>query len=372
MKIKHYLIASESNDYRPWITTTSALVFFCVIVWGLRVLVPANLTLASGSIDPYDLMNRINQQRDSRNLTTLKTNDKLVAAAQIKSDDMLHRGYFAHINPDGNYVWPTIEAQGYKPYVTLGENLAMDFTSASDVVAAWLNSPTHRANILNPTFQDQGLAVSSGLYEPGHNSILVASLFGTLTKPVPNLASSQTSSNSTPASNTLAIGDDAKISITQVSGHTLVDVNVAVSGNPTLITAKLNQQSITLLKSDDRFAGTFTFNLSENLNGQSITVEARNSANTKVTSQIPLENIQTLPAGNDSSVAGTKIPASSDAELLFILRIVFGVLSVVYLGFLITDWIIIHRAKIVRPGMHLQTQVVIFALVAIINIFAKF
>src|SRR5882672_8467061 len=118
-KIKHYLIASETNDYRPFITSSSALVFFTVIVWGLRLILPASISFAQNYIDPVDIMNRINSERSSRNITTVATNSKLITAAQGKASDMLARSYFSHIDPDGNYVWPRIEAAGYVPYVTL-------------------------------------------------------------------------------------------------------------------------------------------------------------------------------------------------------------------------------------------------------------
>src|SRR3990167_8683513 len=161
MQLKHYLFASEHNDYKPWILTPSALGVFCLVIWGLRFLLPS-LTIAAPGIDAYDLMSRINSERTQRFIPALNTNSKLITAAGGKAQDMLARSYFAHVDPDGNYVWPRIESAGYKPYLTLGENLAMDFTSASEMVAAWMNSPTHRENIVNAKFEDQGLSTVSG------------------------------------------------------------------------------------------------------------------------------------------------------------------------------------------------------------------
>ncbi|HYE22820.1 MAG TPA: CAP domain-containing protein, partial [Verrucomicrobiae bacterium] len=158
MKLKHYLIATEQNNYRPWITTPSALACFCLLTWGLRIFLPTSFLFAAPGIDAYDVMARINTERTNRFLPALVTKQMLINAATIKSNDMLTRSYFAHVNPDGQYVWPTIEAQGYTPYKTLGENLAMDFTEAEAMVSAWMNSPTHRANIINEKFADQGLA----------------------------------------------------------------------------------------------------------------------------------------------------------------------------------------------------------------------
>jgi hypothetical protein len=364
------------------------MVFFLVLIWGIKLIVPSSLTFAQKTLDPVDLMNRVNAERNQRQIPTLNTNQKLNIAAQGKTDDMLSRSYFSHINPDGNYVWGLIEAAGYKPYTMLGENLAMDFSSAGDLIDAWLASPTHRANLLNPQFQDQGLATSEGQYEPHHDSILVANLFGkletvkssgTAATPTPTPTSPKPPTNSTSSGTALAIGQDPKVSVTHVSGHALVTVNISTSSDATLVTAKLKTQSITLLKQPDgRYEGTFTFNLSDNLNGEAIGVEARNASNAKTTSSIPLSNIETLPDGTGAeqttsgAVGLPLIPVNGQAQTVNILRIIFGILSVIYLGFLVTDWIIIHRAKVDRPGMHLPMQIVIFLLVAIVNIYTKF
>ena len=158
----------------------TAMVVFCLVIWGIRIITPTQIIYASPGIDAYDLMAKINAERTQRLIPALSTNSKLTNAAGSKAQDMIQRSYFAHVDPDGNYVWPRIEAAGYKPYSTLGENLAMDFTSASGVVEAWMNSPTHRANIVNANFEDQGLATAFGLYEPGHETTTVVSLFGKL------------------------------------------------------------------------------------------------------------------------------------------------------------------------------------------------
>src|SRR5258708_4160029 len=131
-------------------------------------------------------MNKINEQRTQRFIQTLNTNSKLTVAAMAKAHDMLTRSYFAHIDPDGNYVWPRIEAAGYVPYQTLGENLAMDFTSADGVINAWMNSPTHRANVVNEKFVNEERGKGVEIYEKNKNKIIVVIFFGTLFKPKKN------------------------------------------------------------------------------------------------------------------------------------------------------------------------------------------
>lgn len=184
MKLKHYLIASPQNNYRPWILSKTALVCFCLSVWWLRLFMPGYVEVGNTAegLDPADLMTRINLERTNRFLPALVYNPKLTTAAGIKSQDMIDRDYFAHVDPDGNYVWPVIEAQGFKPYKALGENLAIDFTNPQALVNAWMNSPGHRANIINDKFTDQGMAAVLGEYQ-GRESYLVTNLFGALFEP---------------------------------------------------------------------------------------------------------------------------------------------------------------------------------------------
>ncbi len=395
--IKHYLIASETNDYKPWIITPTALGIFCLAIWSLRILIPATITFAQQTINSTDLMNKINDQRSQRFIPTLTTNSKLISAATGKANDMLARSYFAHVDPDGNYVWPRIEAAGYSPYLTLGENLAMDFTDADAVINAWMNSPTHRANIVNQKFVDQGLASVFGNYEQGHDTIMVVSLFGALyktstTSPTPTPTPTQVSptpkatppppppapkpivQNPPSQTSTLKISNDIKLASTFLSGRIIVDVTVGIAGNPTLVTASLKGQSITLVagKVAGEFVGSFTFDSTEDLLNQKLQVEARDKngvkANLEYAVNIESQSQDALPVvGN----ANTQIPVSKEAQIMKVLRIIFGIFAVIYMGFLATDAIIIHRAKIKRDGIHPNPHLLVFALIALVTLFTS-
>ena len=101
-------------------------------------------------------------------------------AAQSKTDDMQARHYFAHVDPDGHYIWDKIVADGYTPYLELGENLAIEFYDTDSLISAWMNSPEHRANILNDGFQDQGMGLTFGNPATGQYHSAIANTFGTL------------------------------------------------------------------------------------------------------------------------------------------------------------------------------------------------
>ena len=139
---------------------------------------------SAADINAGSLMEKINKERTSRAIPALVTSQKLITAAAGKTSDMFNRGYFNHVDPDGRYVWPLVEAAGYVPYRMLGENLAIDFSTEDGIVRAWINSPTHRDNLLRDQFEDQGLAAQYGTFQTRYTSV-VTSLFGTLAAPAP-------------------------------------------------------------------------------------------------------------------------------------------------------------------------------------------
>ncbi len=387
MKLKHYLIASEHNDYKPWVIRPGTLAIFCLVIWGIRFLVPTSFTLAANTIDATDVMSRINEQRTQRFIPALTTNSRLISAASSKAKDMLARSYFAHVDPDGNYVWPKIVAAGYSPYTNLGENLAMDFSDAGAVVTAWMNSPTHRANIVNPTFEDQGLSSVAGIYEPNHDTIMLVSLFGKLQKtssaPSPAPAPTQPAPKPTPtptpkptptpvpvSPSPISISKDIKITTTSLSGYTIINIDVSISGNITLATAKINSQSISLIpaKETGHYLGSFTFDPQEDLSNSSLSLEARDESGTKTTLEHPISLESPITGSANEQV---QIPVSNEAQIIKILRIIFGILAVIYMGFLLIDAIILHRANIKRDGIHTNSHLLVFALVAAITLFSS-
>lgn len=145
------------------------------------------------------IISAINRERSLRNLVALNTDARLSSAAQSKSEDMQARHYFSHTDPEGNYIWPKIVAAGYTPYLQLGENLAIEFYSTESLVNAWMNSPTHRANILNEGFKDQGMGLEFGNADTGQYHSAIANTFGTLSVKKTSAAPAVKSENTTPS-----------------------------------------------------------------------------------------------------------------------------------------------------------------------------
>ncbi|MFH8347662.1 sigma-70 family RNA polymerase sigma factor [Streptomyces sp. NPDC018045] len=98
----------------------------------------------------------VNTERAKQGCSPVSANDQLVTAARRHSQDMDARNYFDHTSPDGTDPGARIAAAGYR-WSTYGENIARGQRSATEVMKSWMNSPGHRANILNCDFKEMGI-----------------------------------------------------------------------------------------------------------------------------------------------------------------------------------------------------------------------
>ncbi|WP_433324467.1 CAP domain-containing protein [Spirillospora sp. CA-294931] len=102
-----------------------------------------------------------NAERAKHGCRAVVSEARLQRAAQRHSADMVARRFFDHTNPDGKGPGERITAAGYR-WSTYGENIAAGQRTPADVVRAWMNSPGHRANILNCSFKEIGVGLSGG------------------------------------------------------------------------------------------------------------------------------------------------------------------------------------------------------------------
>lgn len=110
--------------------------------------------------DEKEVFDLINKQRTQNGLSPLKENSELQRVARIKAQDMVNNNYFSHTSP--TYGSPFDMIKSFKiSYNTAGENIAGN-SSNSSAVTAWMNSPGHRANILNGSFNQTGIGVVTG------------------------------------------------------------------------------------------------------------------------------------------------------------------------------------------------------------------
>jgi hypothetical protein len=91
---------------------------------------------------------------------------------------MAQRNYWSHVTPDGKQPWTFVETSGYH-YQAAGENLAYGFGTSDQVMTAWMHSPEHRANILNPNYQDVGFATANiANYQGTGPATIIVAMYG--------------------------------------------------------------------------------------------------------------------------------------------------------------------------------------------------
>jgi uncharacterized protein YkwD len=118
-------------------------------------------------LDTSDIQALINKQRTAAKLKPLTVNDKLVDSAAAKCQDMLKKNYYTHNAPDGTPYTTFIKAQVPK-YKAAGENLGAGYTDINQLISDWMQSPQHKANVLNAQFSADGIAVcGSSNQKPG-------------------------------------------------------------------------------------------------------------------------------------------------------------------------------------------------------------
>lgn len=137
------------------------------------------------SITASDLILLTNQERVKLGLPELAPSHQLTQAAQAKAADLLEQSYFSHTTPQGKRFYEWVEEAGYR-YLYAGENLAIDFDSSGKIVSAWMESPTHRANITNQNYADIGIVALRGAWD-GRETTVVVQLFGSELRDAPTV-----------------------------------------------------------------------------------------------------------------------------------------------------------------------------------------
>ena len=181
-KMVHLFVPRESNNHKAKILHSSSLIVIAslfVVFQGLINFLPnlkPSILGYAAQISPEEVVRLTNQKRTEAGLAPLTYNQTLAGAAYTKGRDMIDRDYWAHVAPDGTQPWKFFSDFGYR-YRYAGENLARDFSSASATVDAWMNSPTHRDNILNPKYKEIGIGVTEGDLA-GVDTTIVVQFFG--------------------------------------------------------------------------------------------------------------------------------------------------------------------------------------------------
>lgn len=183
VSLHDHFIPHPRNNYHPHVLSHRMLALLSLLLMTVKIVAISMVAIApaapveASAITSETVVSLANEARKEGGLAELTVNGLLTQAAQTKANDMLAKQYFAHNTPSGDTPWTFIKATGYN-YVTAGENLAIDFTEAESIQTAWMNSPGHRANIMNKSFQEIGIGIAKGMFN-GHQTTIVVQMFGT-------------------------------------------------------------------------------------------------------------------------------------------------------------------------------------------------
>lgn len=179
----HYFIPQERNNHRATLLKPNFLLFFLVLYLFNQSVIKTLVTFKPGilgyssEITHQKVLDQTNNERKKAGLEPLQYSSILSNSARKKAEDMFKNDYWAHNSPQGKTPWTFFDNVGYK-YSVAGENLAKDFYDTDSLMKAWMNSPTHKANIVHSRYKEIGIAVVNGTLG-GVKTTLVVQHFGT-------------------------------------------------------------------------------------------------------------------------------------------------------------------------------------------------
>lgn len=176
-RVRLWMVPHQNNHYRPHLVRRYGLLMVIAVAIGLQF--GYNYTHTGSvmgrvtNVTPAGLLTSTNDQRAAYNLAPLRMDSQLTEAAAAKARDMVQQGYWDHNAPDGTEPWVWVDRAGYS-YSKAGENLAKNFSTASATVGAWMDSSSHRDNVLSSAYQDVGFATASGEIDGKPTTVIVA------------------------------------------------------------------------------------------------------------------------------------------------------------------------------------------------------
>ncbi|TSC83877.1 MAG: uncharacterized protein, YkwD family [Parcubacteria group bacterium Gr01-1014_13] len=206
--LKKYFIPHAENNYHPHILHTKRTIFYSLVFLSSKlIIVLFALALPVAVFTSPDILPQeakkvallTNELRSQKNIALLNSDSKLSVAAAAKAADMIQKSYFSHTSPSGETVADFVRKIGYR-YIVVGENLAIGYATAEELVSAWEKSPTHMANLVDRDYIDLGVSLEAGDYN-GRASIFAVQHFA---EPV-NLSTTEIAKPAAKSTSTLAV-----------------------------------------------------------------------------------------------------------------------------------------------------------------------
>jgi len=129
--------------------------------------------LGFGTLDPFDIINEVNVERKKAGVPELRANETLMHAARLRANTILKYENFSHQDPFENIELTTVLPRFNYRYAYATENIGMGGNSGRDFVNGFMNSTSHRLNLLDPKLRDTGTAVVDGPFDRYYVNIVV-------------------------------------------------------------------------------------------------------------------------------------------------------------------------------------------------------
>jgi uncharacterized protein YkwD len=178
--MKNFFIPTHSNNYRAHLIKLPSLFLFLLVIVGFNTfsIIDTSAQSTSSVINSTSLLNQHNSIRSSLGLNDLTINQNLTVSAQSKANQMMKFNCWSHYCPDGKSPWDFFNEANYD-YKLAGENLAEGFFDVDDLMTAWMNSITHKDNIIKNDYREVGFGIAYGDYQGKANNMIVVVHFGT-------------------------------------------------------------------------------------------------------------------------------------------------------------------------------------------------
>lgn len=251
--MKDFFIPTANNNYTPRLLSRGIITFYTLVILLVNIVTAdVGALKAHAALDTQSLLELHNQERQERSLPELTLNSSLNESARAKAKAMMLADCWDHYCPDGKSPWDFFEDAGYD-YIYAGENLAEGFTDNQKVFNAWMNSETHRENILRAEFSEIGIAIEYGTFQGIENNAIVVVHFG-------DRNNGKTNTNDT---NNNSVDRDTPLKITYPPDNALLNSNTFdIEGESSDGTIIISDNNVPIGETDAD-QGIFTYRIPE-------------------------------------------------------------------------------------------------------------
>jgi uncharacterized protein YkwD len=311
------IIPTKHHTYVRVILVILALFIF---LFNTFVKVDVSAQNTNSSINIQNLLVAHNNYRKSLGLGELKLSTELNRSAQSKAQVLLQSNCWSHYCPPGKSPWDFFVDAKYD-YVFAGENLAEGFYEVEDVMTAWINSKTHKENMVKKEYTEVGFGIVTGKYQGNSNNVIIVVHFGSR---APNAVLSQNSR-------------DIKI-VNPVDGSVVTEPIANITGSVAGID-KVNIISNNILQGEAGITdGIFTYRLNNLAEGDNEIYADGLVLDTSISS-----NKIRVSYKPEVSDANSIITTSSQTKNMFNLGFV-GLLALIFL----VDFILVSRTQALK------------------------